>query len=152
MFSITIAKLIALTTIVAIVFGIALIPLIFFCITLQRCLNRCSPQCRTMTPAKVWLLLIPLFSLIWQFVVVSRIASSLSNEFKLRKIIGEPEPGKSLGLAFCILFVFGLIPIVSIFACMAGMVCGILYWVKIAKYSAEISIPVTPENRPIKIP
>jgi len=152
MFTITIAKLMALTAIIVIVFGIALIPLIFFCLTLQKCLNRCSSQCRTMTPGKVWLLLIPLFNLIWQFVVVSQIATSLSNEFNLRKIIREPEPGKSLGMAFCILFVCGLIPIVSIFAGMAGMVCGILYWVKIAKYSAEISILATLENKTVMIP
>ena len=147
MFSVTIAKLIALTTIIVIVFGIALIPIAFFCLTLQKCLNRCSPQCRTMSPGKVWLLLIPLFNLIWQFVIVSRIASSLANEFKLRNIIKEAEPGKSLGLAFCILFVCGLIPIVSLFAGMAGMVCGILYWMKIAKYSAEISISALAVNR-----
>lgn len=152
MFSITIAKLIALTTIIVIVFGIALIPLVFFCRTLQRCLNRCSPQSRTMAPGQVWLLLIPLFSLLWQFVVVSRIASSLANEFNRRKMIKDPAPGKSLGLAFCILFVCGLIPIISIFACMAGMVCGILYWIKIAKYSAELSNPIPPEARPIVIP
>jgi hypothetical protein len=135
-----------LLVIVAIIFLISvttLVPLAFFCLTLQKCLNRCTPQCRTIAPGQVWLLLIPFFNLVWQFIVVSRISSTLANEFRLRNMIKEPEPGKSLGLAFCILFVCGIVPFLGILAGIAGLICWILYWVKIANYSAEISMPAT---------
>jgi hypothetical protein len=135
-----------LLVIVAIIFLISvttLVPLAFFCLTLQKCLNRCTPQCRTIAPGQVWLLLIPFFNLVWQFIVVSRISSTLANEFRLRSMTKEPEPGKSLGLAFCILFVCGIVPFLGILAGIAGLICWILYWVKIANYSAEISMPAT---------
>lgn len=138
-----------LLVIIAIIFLISvttLAPLAFFCLTLQKCLNRCAPQCRTMSPGQAWLLLIPIFNLVWQFIVVSRIASSLANEFRLRSMIKEPEPAKSLGLAFCLLFVCGIVPFLGVLAGIAGMICWILYWVKIANYSAEISMPVTFAN------
>ena len=135
------AELFAISSIIFLIFGIALIPLIFFCLTLQKCLTRCSPQCRTMIPGQVWMLLIPFFNIVWQFTVVSRISSSLANEFRLRNMVREPEPGKSLGLAFCILYLCGIVPFLGIFSGVAGFVCWILYWVKIANYSSEISLP-----------
>ena len=127
--------------IILLIFGIFLIPKIFFCLTLQKCLIRCSPQCRTMIPGQVWLLLIPLFDMIWMFIVVSAISVSLANEFRLRNMMREPEPGKSLGLAYCILNVCGLVPFVGFLTWVPALVCWILYWVKIANYSTEIAMP-----------
>ena len=135
------AELFALSSILLVVIGIALIPLIFFCLTLQKCLKRCSLQNRAMSPGMVWLLLIPLFNIVWQFIVVLKISESLAREFKLRNILSEPEPGKSIGLAFCILYLCGIIPLLGILASIAGLVCWILYWVKIANYSAQIEAP-----------
>jgi len=55
-------------------------------------------------------------------------------------MIKKPEPGKSLGLAFCILHICGIVPLLGILLGIAGMVRWIVYWIKIANYSAEISI------------
>jgi hypothetical protein len=52
-------------------------------------------------------------------------------------------PGKSIGLAYCILGVCGFIPIVGIITSIAALVCWILYWVKISNYSAELAVPFT---------
>jgi len=145
------AEFAAISTIVFLIIGISLLPLIFFCLTLQKCLKRCSPHNRMMSPGEVWLLLIPLFNLVWQFVVVLRISSTLSKEFHVRNMQREPEPGKSIGLAFCILYVCSLIPFLGIFTSLAGFICWIIYWVKIAGYSAEISVPVASSDEKIVI-
>ena len=76
-------------------FIIVLIPGIFFLLTLQRALERCSPESRTTSPVSVWYLLIPLFNIVWSFVLVIRISESLHNEFTKRNISEDPEPGKN---------------------------------------------------------
>jgi hypothetical protein len=115
----------------------ALIPGIFYTLTLQRALSRCAPESRAMEPALVWLLYIPVFNLIWNFIVVSRISTSLQSEFQRRGITGL-DTGRELGLAMSILACLGLIPIVGVLAALAGIVCWILYWVKIAGLSGKL--------------
>jgi hypothetical protein len=115
-----------------------LIPCIFYILTLSHALNKCSPASRTMQPGSLWLLLIPLFNLVWHFLVVSAMAQSLGNEFRTRGIVAEPEPGKSPGMAMCICGVCGLIPILGILASLAGLVLWIMYWVKIAEFSRQL--------------
>lgn len=116
-----------------------LIPYIFYILTLSHALNKCTPASRTMQPGSLWLLLIPLFNLVWHFLVVSAMAQSLSNEFRARGVMNvEPEPGKSPGMAMCICGVCGLIPILGILASLASLVLWIMYWVKIAEFSRQL--------------
>ena len=127
--------------ILLIAFAICLIPAIFYILTLQKALNRCAPGNRAMAPGLVWLLLIPLVNMVWQFFVVLNIAKSLDAEFKQRGIAEEANPGQKLGLIMCILMVCGIIPILGILCSLGGLVCWILYWVKIAGYSTKIAAP-----------
>jgi hypothetical protein len=123
---------------------ICLIPAIFFILTMQRALQRCAPENRTMTPGSTWLLLIPLFNLVWDFILVSQMAASLEREFKQRNIPVEPLPGKNVGLAWCILTICCIVPVLGIFSGLAALVCWILYWVKIAGFSATLAAPPVP--------
>jgi len=59
-----------------------LLALIGYLLALQDALKKCAPTSRTMKPGKVWLLLIPVFGLVWQFIIVVNIAKSLRNEFE----------------------------------------------------------------------
>ena len=74
----------AIGMLVGVLVGLAifLVPAIFYLLTLQKALNRCSPESRAMQPGMVWLLLIPLFNLVWQFFVVINIAKSLVPSFR----------------------------------------------------------------------
>jgi hypothetical protein len=126
-----------------VVFAICLIPAIFYLLTLQKALNRCSPECRAMAPGMVWLLLIPLVNMVWNFFVVLNIAKSLGAEFQKRGIAEEPQPGQKLGLIMCILMVCGIIPFLGILCSLGGLVCWILYWVKIAGFSNKIAAPAS---------
>lgn len=123
---------------------ISLLPTVFYLLTLQKAFTRCQPKNRAMVPGLVWLMLIPFFSIIWHFFVVINMGESLHREFTERGLEAEPFPGKSMGLAMCILNVCGIIPYLGIIAGLAGFVCWIIYWVKIADYSARLACDVPP--------
>jgi hypothetical protein len=128
-----------------------LIPTIFFLITQQKTLKSIQPNNRLMEPGMVWLQLIPLFGIVWQFIVVSRISDSLKNEFNSwandNSILGDTEslnltngrPTYDIGLAYCILFCCSIIPFLGFFASIAGLVCWILYWVKLSEFKNKIT-------------
>jgi len=128
------------TTIIRIVSG-----LLFLCVIavgiayiafLYSVLNKCAPRSRTMQPGMVWLLLIPLFNVVWNFLVVNALADSLGKEFRLRGVpVDDPKPGKSLGLAMAICSACGIIPIVNLLAIIPQFILWVMYWVKIAGYS-----------------
>ena len=122
-------------------FAIALIPVIFYSLTLQKALNRCAPENRAMAPGMVWLLLIPLFNLVWHFFVVINVAKSLGAEFQKRGLPEEPDPGKKLGLIMCILACCGIIPFLGILCSLGALVCWIMYWIKIAGFSGKLAVP-----------
>jgi hypothetical protein len=84
----------------------------------------------------LWLLLIPLVGLIEHFFVVIGLAKTLSNEFRTRNIPNmEPLPGQSIGIAMCVCGACGIIPLIGLFASLAGFVLWIIYWAKIAEFS-----------------
>ncbi len=95
--------------------AIALIPFIIFLMALQKTMNMISPENRKMPPSNVWLMLIPLFNIVWQFIMVDKIAQSITAEcVKLNIPINENKPTYNNGLAALITF--------------------ILYWIKINEY------------------
>jgi hypothetical protein len=125
-----------LTPALAVIVGLTLVPLIFYLLALQNALKKCAPVSRTMAPGKVWLMLIPVFGMVWQFIVVLNIAKSLENELARVDIpSSEPTPGQSIGLAMCVLNCCALIPWVGGLAGLASLVVWIAYWVRIAGYS-----------------
>jgi hypothetical protein len=114
---------------------------VFYLLTVQKALSRCSPQNRTLSPGLVWLMLIPAFGLIWHFFIVINVAKSLHAEFVMRNMVEEPSPGQGIGLAACILMVIVFIPYVGVLPFVAGFVCWIIYWMKISEYSNKIAQP-----------
>jgi hypothetical protein len=108
-----------------------------FLLTLHKALARCQPHNRTMEPGMVWLNMIPLFDLVWQFITVNRIGDSLYNEFRDRGWHRGEDYGRGLGLAACILYTIG--SLCTALMAIAGLICGILYWTKIAGYSKQLA-------------
>jgi hypothetical protein len=65
-----------------------------------------------MRPGLVWLMLIPLFNIIWQFFVVLGLAQSLGKEFQTRRIPGtQSRPGMPVGIAMCVCTAGAIFPI-----------------------------------------
>lgn len=133
------------------IFCLFLIPIIFFLIAQQNTLKSIQPDNRLMEPGVVWLQLIPFFGIVWQFIVVSRISDSLKKEFNSwandNSILGDSDllnlddrrPTYNIGLAYCILFCCSIVPLLGLFASLAGFVCWIVYWVKLSEYKSKIT-------------
>lgn len=129
---------------------IGLIPMVFFLLTLQNTLKAIQPRNRAMQPGEVWLTLIPLFGAVWQFIVVSRIADSIEREiatentFSFEQDPNYPtgsygsKPTHNIGIAYCVLFCCGIIPLIGWLSTLAGLVCWIIYWVQVSEYKNRI--------------
>ncbi len=126
--------------------ALSLIPLIFYLTTLHRALDRCSPANRALSPYLVWLMVIPLFNVLWHFVVVMSLSKSLRREFEHRGMNESTAPGRDVGLAMCILFIAGLIPSLY-FLLIVSILCWIVYWHRISGYAAKLQ-PAENEPRP----
>src|SRR5215217_3595495 len=118
-----------------------LIPAIFFLLTQQNTLKAIQPHNRTMSPGQVWLQLIPIFGMIWQFFVVSKISDSLRRELAARNTTFSfeekpnavvtanlPRPTYSIGIAYCILMWGMIVPLLNGVFALAAIVCWIIYW------------------------
>ena len=125
-----IAGVLAVYAVFALIF---LTILIFFYLSLSRCLKEIKPRNRTMEPGQVWLNFIPLFNIVWKILTVLKISESLKNEYEDRGWRGDGDFGKTFGiimyvtllLSGCITPLFYLIFLV-------------IYWVKIAGYTKEL--------------
>lgn len=107
---------------------VMMIPHVFFLLTLQKALNRCSERNRTQEPGMVWIALIPLVGLVWNFFNVIRVAESLENEFRSRRWHGRGEDyGHGLGIAYCCLVLGCCIPYCNSLFGMGALVCWIIY-------------------------
>jgi hypothetical protein len=124
------------------VFGVFfLVPAIFYILTLQKALSQCAPVSRTMEPALVWLLIIPFVNLVFSFFVVLAISKSLANEFARRGIPSyDPQPGQAIGLAMSICGCCCMVPLLGFPVGLAFVVLWIIYWVKIADCSRQLSM------------
>jgi hypothetical protein len=125
-----------------------LVPFILFLLMQQSLLKNIQPHNRTISPGEIFLQLIPLFGMIWQFVVVSRISNSIHNElsnqqrFSFEATVPNPIPESShrpayaIGIAYCVLLCCSIIPMLGALAGFAGLICWIIYWVKLAEYKS----------------
>lgn len=126
--------------------AVFIIPAVFYLITLQNTLKAVQPQNRRMPPGQVWLLFIPLFNIVWQFIVVSRVAESIQAEQRARGVMYTDASVRSIGIAFCILNCASIIPLVGALARIAATVCWIIHWVKVNNHrKVFLSEPFTQE-------
>jgi hypothetical protein len=117
---------------------VGLVIAILFLLNLQNLLKTISAQNRKMDPSMVWLALIPVFQIVWMFIVVSKISESIQAEYSMRGLAVESKPTYSIGLAMCILNVCCIIPFVNFLAGIALLICIILYWIKTSEFKNAI--------------
>ena len=112
---------------------------VFYCLTLSKALQQVRPGNRDMEPGQVWLVLIPLFNLYWNFKIASDVPNSLRREFRERSM-GErgDDYGANIGKWYAICSILNLVPILNYIAGPAALVLWIIFWVKIAGYSKQL--------------
>lgn len=124
--------------------AVLLLPRIFLLATLQKALGRCPYGRRSLSPGLVWLSLIPVFSLVWDFVVVGAASTSVGSELRRRGIPPEAaDTGMAFGLVSCLLALFLWIPLVNLLVGIGFLICFIIFWVRIARASNLLA--ATPE-------
>ncbi len=141
----------------------SLVALIFYLLTLQKALSRVSPRNRLMEPGLVWLLLIPCFNIIWQFIIAVRVPGSLQNEFRARGRDDGSDYGNELAMTNAILGIVGgvflgivdgvissvvgksqdttaLAGMLSIALGLVQVILFIKFWVRTANYSNQLAM------------
>jgi len=135
------------------IFLVFVISGLLFLVTQFRTLDEIRPENQRLLAPKVWLQIIPIYGLVWQFFVISRISDSIRAElnspvgdsiFSEDPVPSHVRPTFVIGIAYavclCIIFCTSLISIDLIQgpAALAGLVCWIVYWVQLAKYRRKI--------------
>ena len=88
-----------------------------------------------MSPRDIWFILVPFLGMVWQFIVVRRIADSIREEcIKLNIDVKEKMPTYIIGLIYCISSVILLIPFTKTIGAFATLVTWIMYWIKVNQY------------------
>jgi ABC-type antimicrobial peptide transport system permease subunit len=124
---------------------------IFFLITQQNILKAIQPENRMMSPGDVWLQLIPIFNIAWQFVVVSRIAQSIEKEMLAGNRFSFEEdrpayyqyqknekPTYTIGMAACVLRLLSWIPFFGVLTSLGCFLCWMVYWNALSNYKRKI--------------
>src|SRR5262249_25557732 len=117
------------------------------------------PWNRLMEPGLVWLSFIPIFNIIWNFFIATRVPDSLRNEFRNRGQDDGSDYGKAIGLTNAVLsvvstslrlflnqarlvkkptikIIFGPIQIALV---LVSLVLFIFFWVRIAGYTKKLA-------------
>ncbi|MBI1842347.1 MAG: hypothetical protein HYR88_16040 [Verrucomicrobia bacterium] len=124
------------------------------CFFVINALKRVPPEHRRIEPAMVWLLMIPCFSWIWNFIVFQKTPDSFKSFFSARGRGDHGDCGKGLGLAFAIVeLVWSVpIPLVGAAAWLAGWVLLIISLVKYHELAGEVTRSLsspTPASSPL---
>jgi hypothetical protein len=123
---------------ILIVLAISITIAILYLMNLQNLLKEIAPKNRLVEPGNVWLMLIPLFNIIYPFILYPKICDSVKAEFEFR---GNPEAGdygRALGITMPILGLVGFVPFLGTFAGLANLVIFIIFWVKMAEYKNKL--------------
>ncbi len=113
---------------------------IVVCWMLYAAFERIPARFREMNSGLVWLLVIPCFSLVWNFFVFPKLARSFKAYFNS---VGDPtvgDCGEQLGLFYAIADVCFLVPCVNHFAFLASIVLLIVYLIKVHELKRKIAL------------
>jgi hypothetical protein len=109
-----------------------------------------------MEPSMVWLIFIPVFNFIWQFIIVSKLSESIAEQYRnTGNDTPEFRPTYGVGmiasttwaLSFAISILNSNLTILKIIQgilSMAAFISWIVYWIKVANYKKRLqALPQT---------
>jgi hypothetical protein len=114
------------------------------CWYLSTCLKAIPEEHRKQQPNMVWLLMIPLFNIVWQFFVYPKIAESFKSYFDSIGRTDVGDCGKNLALVFCILVCCGIVPYLNFCTGIAALVLFIIVLVRFGSLKGQIQNPAAP--------
>jgi hypothetical protein len=121
------------------VLAIGLVIQAILCWLTMNCFKALPPEHRKMEPAQVWLLMIPLFNLVWNFFVFPRLSDSFRSYFDGKPDEGVTDDcGRKLGMAYAICAAASVIPCVGFVAWPAALVIVVVFLVKANELRARV--------------
>ena len=121
-----------------IVFAGAILIAVFYLLNLQNLLKQITPSNRQVEPGNVWLMFIPLFNIIYPFILYPKITDSVKLEMESRGMAEQGDYGRGIGIALPVLGLCGIIPVLGFLASIANLVLFIIFWVKMAGYKTKL--------------
>ncbi|MDA9161527.1 hypothetical protein N9O13_03955 [Crocinitomicaceae bacterium] len=114
---------------------IAVVIAIFYLLNLQNLMKSIKEENREVPPSNVWLMLIPVFNLIYAFILYPKISASVKKELESRGLEGDGS--KNLGLALAITGALGIVPVVNSISGIVNLVIWIIWWSKTSGYKNQ---------------
>lgn len=121
----------------AVMFAISIV----ICAMLYVAQSRVPAEHRKIEPLMIWLLLIPLFNLVWNFFVFQRIPASYKSYFNAQGRADVGDCGQQIGLWYAICAAASIVPCVNYLAGPASLVLLIIFLVKV--FGLRQQIPLT---------
>ena len=128
----------------ALIIGLGLV-LIIFCVvqlfyllTLSKTIAAVRPEFRKVTPGQAWLGFIPIFHLIWPFIINPKVIASIREDLEDRGYSENGDFGKTLGSVYPGLRIAGNIPTIGGLFGLGYLVVFIIWWVKLGGYKSKL--------------
>lgn len=135
-----VAALIAMGGAIILIFVVIVIVVaVLYLLNLQNLMKSIKEENREVSPGNVWLMLIPLFSIVYAFILYPKISASIKKEFESREINTAGDGAKNLGLALAITGAASILPIPVLGGLigLANLVIFIMWWVKTAGFKNQ---------------
>lgn len=107
---------------------------VFYLLNLQKTMEQVGAPRRQVPPTNVWLMFIPLFNIIYPFILYPKISDSVKAEYIHRGLPLQGDFARSIGVTMPILSLVGIVPVIGPLARIAGFVLLIVFWVKMAGF------------------
>lgn len=121
---------------------------IVLCILFKKNYESIPAQFRLMEPNQVWLMLIPLFNMVWIYFVVLRLSDSYRAYFENKGDFSNGDCARSIGLWYAICTSCSMVPCLNYLAGPAALVLLIIYMVKVFALRTKILGGGVPQQTP----
>lgn len=111
---------------------------VFYLLNLQDTLKEVGEPRRQVPPGNVWLMFIPVFNIIYPFILYPRICDSVKAEYEYRGLNSSGDFGRAIGITLPILSLVSIIPYIGILASIGHLVLFIIFWSQTAGFKNEL--------------
>lgn len=126
---------------ILVILGGFIVLYVFYLKNLQDLLKEVSDHNRQVPAVNVWLMFIPLFNIVYPFILYPKISESVRLEFEERNESQDGDYGKGLGITLGALGAVGILPIpqmIKSFIGLGNLVILIVFWVKMAEFKNRL--------------
>lgn len=110
----------------------------FYYKTMVEVMSLVRPKNRQTSVGDVLFMFIPLFNIVYGFIVYPKICDSISKEYKTLKLSPDGDFGKGIAITIQVLSLVLIIPFLNFLAAIALLIIAIIFWSKIDGYKKKL--------------